>query len=311
MIDLVAGLGMIGSNVMRILESDRKTSVVAADFRNGYDLRNPSDCARAVDGVERVFHLADRTVGIGYSSTHHGQMLTDSLLISLNLLEAARKAGVKDYLYVSSSCVYEDVWYRQGIIEEQGCPSEVYGKIGTPEKANEGYGWAKRIAELQCQYYSKEYGMRIVIARPANVYGPSYYWQRLVEDMHFIPALISKMVRGDKEIVVWGSGKQTRTFQYEADTAKLIVDLMDKGESGEAYNLGGFEMSIKDWVDCLWTATGWSGKLTFDTSKPEGPKRKAQDTSKIFNLLGTGPVSKNGLLITVGAARKALCSSAR
>jgi GDP-L-fucose synthase len=299
---LVAGSeGMIGSNVFGQISNRHNCKAYKADLKISCDLRKPEICDEVVDGMDSVFHLADRTVGIGYSSTHHGRMLTDSLLISLNLLEAARKAGVKDYLYVSSSCVYSD---------DLGHPveEEEVNNLQPPEESNQGYGWAKRIAELQCRYYVNEYGMRIVIARPANIYGTSYDWSRPVEDMHVIPALISKMLRGDKEIVVWGSGRHTRTFQYEADAARLMVELMDKGVSGEAYNLGGEEMSIRDLASHLKSFTGWEGNLVFDTSKPEGPKRKAQDTSKLLSVTGTGRVTY-GLGITVEAARKALYGS--
>lgn len=229
-------------------------------------------------------------------------MLTNSLLISLNLLEAARNAGVEDYLYVSSSCVYADHYTNEAV-------PEYYAESYIPEQANEGYGWAKRIAEKQCRYYYLDYGMRTIIVRPANIYGPSYDWSRSVEDMHVIPAIITKMLRGDKEIVVWGSGKQTRTFMYERDAAELMVELMEKGVAGEAYNLGGREVTIRDLVDDLVVLCGYQGKIIYDTSKPEGPQRKAQDTNKITALLGFR-APHDGLHETIEAAKRVLLRSA-
>lgn len=293
---------MIGVNVASILQS-KATALRLADFKDGSDLRQPSVCERVVTGCDRVFHLADQTAGIGYARHHHGQMLTDSLLISLNLLEAARKAGVKDYLYVSSSCVYADHYMNDPV-------PEYYADSYIPEIANEGYGWAKRIAERQCRYYYLDYDMRTIIVRPANVYGPSYDWSRPLEDMHVIPALITKMLRGDKEIVVWGSGKQRRTFQYEADAAKLMVELMEKGQGGEAYNLGGIEISIRDLVGVLAHGCDFQGSVTYDTSKPEGPQRKAQDTSKLFHVM---PIPQTDIQLalhwTIQAARRVLRSA--
>lgn len=294
---LVAGAcGMVGQNLVHLLERKYKTKIYTADLKHGVDLREPKECRIVTRGCDQVFHLADRTVGIGYSSTHHGQMMTDSLLISLNLLEAARKNGVNNYLYTSSSCVYS---------EDFEIPvTEHMAACGLPEEANWGYGTAKRIAEQQCYHFVKEYGMRIVIVRPANIYGPSYLWNRKIKDMHVIPALISKMIRGDKEIVVWGNGSHKRTFQYESDTAFLMSELMDKGVSGEAYNLGGNEYSVHDLIMKLSAITGWKGIIRTDESKPTGPARKAQNTDRLQCLLGEIE-SVDGFKEMVEAARKA------
>ena len=306
---LVAGsAGMIGSNVVRIL-SERTDPLVCIDGKFDHwsgarwDLRDANHCADALydpeHPFERVYHLADRTVGIGYSSTHHGQMLTDSLLISLNLLEAARKAGVKDYVYVSSSCVYPD--------DLSGAVIEANAFLGgRVEWANHGYAMAKYVAEIQANMFAYEYGMRTVIARPANVFGPSYDWTRPLEDMHVIPALIVKMLRGDKTIVVWGSGNQTRTFDYEEDTAHKIVALADHGKAGEAYNLGGYEVLIHDLVFLLKAVTEWDGKIEFDMTKPEGPLRKAQSMEKLCKTIPPWPLVEftEALGRTVDAARK-------
>lgn len=297
---VAGGMGMIGSNVARILKS-QGNDVSIADLKNGIDLRVAKNCEYVSGGANAVFHLADRTVGLGYSGKHHGQMLTNSLMISLNLLEASRKAGVREYFYVSTSCVYSDDVSGGAVLES-------YAMSGSPEKANEGYGWAKRIAERQCLYYAKEYGMRIVIVRPANVYGPSYDWSRPVEDMHVIPALICKMLRGDEEIVVWGSGGQRRTFDFESETAHKIVALSDSGISGEAYNLGGYEVGIGMIAPMLALITDYKGKISFDTSKPEGPPRKAHNIEKLASTISSWPIGslEENLKLTVEAARKAL-----
>jgi nucleoside-diphosphate-sugar epimerase len=207
---------------------------------------------------------------------------------------------VKHYLYVSSSCVYADHYMNEAV-------PEYYADSYIPEIANEGYGWAKRIAERQCRYYYLEHDIRTVIVRPANIYGPSYDWSRPVEDMHVIPALIVKMLRGDKEIVVWGNGKQRRTFMYEADAAELMVELMEKGAGGEAYNLGGVEMTIRDLVTELAHVTKYQGAVVYDTSKPMGPERKAQDISKLCGCLGCKGFEFTARFnLTVEAARRAL-----
>jgi nucleoside-diphosphate-sugar epimerase len=297
---VTGGLGMLGSNVVRALRErgeDRDVAVADINLSREQDLRDKSACLAVTEGVERIFHIADHTVGIGYSSKHHGEMLTNSLLISLNLLEAARINGAKDYLYVSSSCVYAD---SDDPVEES------LGTESCPERANEGYGWAKRIGELQARYYAREYGIRTIIARPANLYGPSYDWSN--PNPHVIPSLIAQMLSGKKEIATWGSGEQTRTFMYERDAARILIELMEHGESGEAYNLGGQETQIKQVGQILADHCGYSGKLNFDTTKPEGPRRKAYNTEKISGLVRGIAVTSlsDGLKETFEAARRAL-----
>lgn len=277
---VTGGCGMIGSQVMRQLE-EQGHEVAAADIRAKYGhnllIRENCEYWTRDQEPERLYHLADRTVGIGYAGKHHGEMMTNSLLLSLHLLEEARQAAVPPrYLYVSSSCVYGD-----GLLDA----AEYYGDVGWPESSNAGYGWAKRIGERQAIYYAAEYGMHTVIVRPSNIYGPSYDWHRPVEDMHVIPALIVKMLRGDAEIVLWGSGRQTRSFQFATDTARLMIEVMEKGKAGEAYNLGGVEVAIGDVAKVIAALTKYKGAIRCDESRPEGPARKTQDTSKLRSLL--------------------------
>lgn len=301
---LVAGsYGMIGRNVAWLL-AGRGSLNACADLKMGIDLRSRHACQGALTNCDTVFHLADETAGIGYAKHHHGQMLTDSLLVSLNLLESARIAGIQNYLYVSSSCVYADHYMNEEV-------PEYYADSYIPEQASEGYGWAKRIGEKQCRYYYLDHGMRTVIVRPANIYGPSYDWSRPVNKMHVIPALIIKMLRGEEEIKVWGTGKQRRSFMHETMAARLMVELMESGIAGEAYNLGGREIRICDLVEELRDATGYTGRIVYDSSKPQGPDRKAQDTSKLRAAVDLSAISAPvGFEDTIRAARRSLLRSA-
>ncbi|MFZ3211392.1 MAG: NAD-dependent epimerase/dehydratase family protein [Terriglobales bacterium] len=270
---VAGGAGMIGSNIVRLLGPSAVVADVSVD---GWDLRNFSVCQMAVEGMDAIYDCAARTVGIEYSSNHHGEMFYDTAAISLNLLEAARLANVKKYMVVSSSCVYPD-WAQVPVLESDGEP-------GAPESANLGYGWAKRFAEIQGRLYAEQYGMHVVIVRPGNVYGPSYNWAN--PEMHVIPSLISKMLGGDDPLTVWGSGQQTRSFLYEEDCARLMIALMEKGTRGEAYNLGGEEVSIGKLTKLLAELCEYTGTIIFDAGKPEGPARKAQNTKKLEMLLG-------------------------
>jgi nucleoside-diphosphate-sugar epimerase len=301
---VTGGMGMIGSSVARRL-AEVGRAVRTADIRNptsADDLRSVENCRKVMRGCTSVFHLADYVAGVGHSSTHHAEMFATSLNLSSNIIESAvREESVSELLLASSSCVYPDhLDFPAG---------ENAGFEGEPESANRGYGWAKRVMELQARYYAELFPKtRIVIARPANVYGPSYDWTRADAQLHVIPALIRKMLHSDDPLTVWGDGEQVRTFQYERDTARRIVDLSRDGKSGEPYNLGGWPVKIRTVVDMLAHACCYRGRIVY-TSGPVGPRDKRQDTAKLLELLGDRLSPEiglqDGLAETVAAARNA------
>lgn len=262
---------MIGSNVVKLLHDCR-----VRDLKNGWDLRDINECI-GMEG-EVVFDLAAPTRGIGSND------FSDAARIPLNIL-AARP---KHFVYASSSCVYPD---------DAPVPTpEHWGFSGSPETANEGYGWAKRAGELACKYS----GIPCTVVRPSNIYGPSYDWSNPIK--HVIPSLIERMLRGDDPLVVWGDGHQTRSFMYEEDCATLIVAL---SKHVGTFNLGGQEIRIGELVRILVELTGYKGEIVFDDSKPVGPRRKAQDTARIERILGkiVSTPLEEGLRKTVDAAR--------
>jgi nucleoside-diphosphate-sugar epimerase len=227
--------------------------------------------------MDTVFDLAARTVGIGYSSLHHGEMFYDSMMTSINTLEAARRSGVKHFLVTSSSCVYTD-----------GSPiptPENAADRNLPESANTGYGWAKRMAELQGMFYSREYGIHVRIVRLVNAYGPRYHWGQ--EEPHVIPALIQRLLAGESPLTIWGSGQQTRSFIHAYDVATLMKLVLERATNSEPLNIGWTEeTTIADLVAELTAIAGFEGRVTYDTSKPEGPARKCLDLSRQQGLLG-------------------------
>jgi nucleoside-diphosphate-sugar epimerase len=240
------------------------------------DLREFSACREVAKGKDVVLNLAARAYGVGYSFRHHGDMLTSTLQISLNMLEAARLAGVRRYLAVSTSCIYPD---------DVVMPTPELDKFaGLPESANEGYGWAKRIAELQAEYYAREHGMEIAIVRPFNAYGGRRYtWKG--EKSHVIPMLIQRVLSGEDPLVVWGSGRQKRNFMHVRDMARLMADLTERHAVCEPLNLGDErETSIAEVVDVILKVTGRKPRVTFDTTKPEGKLRKCSDGARLRKL---------------------------
>src|SRR5262249_29008491 len=232
------------------------------------DLLNREVCERVSAGFSVVMNLAGVAFGLEYSMKHHGEMLYHNAIIQLHMLEAARLNGVKRFLVVSSSCVYPD---------DAPIPTpELEAMTRLPERVNEGYGWAKRVGELQAKYYHAEYGMEIAICRPFNPYGARYSWAG--EKSHVIPTLVKRILDGEDPLLVWGSGQQRRNFLHARDTARLMLLIAERLPSAEPGNIGhDADMCIRDLVSLICEVSGRHPKIVFDTSKPEGRFRKCAD----------------------------------
>jgi nucleoside-diphosphate-sugar epimerase len=285
---IAGGAGFIGSYLTELMVAANARVTVADDLSRGsednlaavaskirfvkVDLKNMEGCEQVCAGQDMVMNLAAPAFGVEYSMAHHGEMLTETTLIGFTLLEAARRQGVRRFLVVSSSCVYPD---------DAGIPTkEDEGWRGEPETINAGYGWGKRMIELQARYYAREYAMDIAIARPFNAYGPR---ERLEGDKaHVMPALIGKALRGDDPIVVWGSGDQTRSFVHGRDFARGLMLIAEHYAVADPVNLGhDRETSIRELAERILILSGAKSKLIFDRTKPEGATRKSADVSKL------------------------------
>jgi len=217
------------------------------------DLRKPDHCAKAVEGMDRVFHLAADMGGIGWISTHHAEILHNSLLIDLNMIEAAKQAKVQRFLFSSSACVYPE--YNQTTVDAAPLKeAEVYPAL--PEAA---YGWGKLTTEKLCEHYQKDYGLETRITRFHNVYGPEETWEGGREKA---PAALSRKIaiakmNGTHEIEMWGDGEQRRSFIYVTDVVRGLVALMDSDYSG-AVNIGNdYTVSINELAAMLSSIAGW------------------------------------------------------
>jgi nucleoside-diphosphate-sugar epimerase len=235
-------------------------------------------CDRVSYGKDAVLNLAARAFGIEYSQTRNGEMLVYNLLCTLNMIEAARKMNVGRLLIVSSSCAYPD---------DAPIPTpELDVFTGTPERANEGYGWAKRIQELAGSYYAHDYDAKITIARLFNIYGANYRWGG-EEKAHVIPTLIKRVMGGEDPLIVWGSGKQRRNFLHANDAARLILLVMELNTMATPVNIGyEDEVSIAELVDMICEVSGRAPKVIFDASKPEGRFRKSADATRLRHMTG-------------------------
>ena len=178
------------------------------------DLRDRATCDAVLSDCELFINLAAKASGVGFSRTHHGEMLVDNVLCGLVPLQAAARHQVAHVVMTSTSCVYPD---------NAPVPTpELDPFVGLPEQVNEGYGWAKRVQELAAGYFAREHGMRMTILRPFNLYGANYPWRSL-EKAHVIPSLVKRVLDGEDPLVVWGSGEQRRNFLHGSDAAELVM----------------------------------------------------------------------------------------
>ena len=284
---VAGGAGFIGSYLVDLLVDDGAEVTVADNLSRGrlenlahvagqiafhnVDLRYLHHCERVCSGQDVVMNLASPAFGVEYSMTHHGEMLTDVTRVGFNVLDAARRKRVRRFLVVSSSCVYPD---------DAGVPTKEEALRGAPETVNVGYGWGKRMVELQGQYYAREYGMEVAIARPFNAYGPRDSFER--GKAHVMPALIEKIVSGNDPVVVWGSGNQTRSFVHGKDFAMGLKLITEHYAVADPVNVGhDRETTIRELAQRILKITGSSSKLVFDTTKPEGAIRKSADVTKL------------------------------
>lgn len=294
---VTGGTGMIGSHLAELL-ADEGAHVRINEFRTpakkvfsaNYlkkievakaDLTKPEQCARLVEGMENVFHLATRITGVIGNIEHPVQMFTPNLIMQTNMIEAAHKENVERYLYQSSACIYSSecaVPYK----EEDGMKS-------VPDRANEAYAWMKRMGEQQAIYYNREFGMKIGISRPFNTYGPRDNFG--VGSAHVIPAMIMKAESRDNPFKIWGDGKATRDFVYVTDTAAGVMKILEKHAKANPINIAsGREISTMDLAKIILRASGFrDARIETDQAKPGGQKRRCGSTEKMQKVLGFKP----------------------
>ena len=290
---VTGGAGFIGSHVVEMLvQRGAKVTVpiregTKTDFLNDVrdnvslvegDLRDRNSVDALMKGQEIVMNLAAaKGGGIAHSMKHHGSLFRDNMQPFLQILDSARAASVERFLVVSSACVYSR--------DVTNPTPESEGFLGSPEPANAGYGWSKRMEEYLGQAYAEEFGMKIAIARPYNAYGPRDDF--FAEYSHVIPGLIKRIVAGENPLVVWGSGSQTRSFLYVTDFARGLVEVCEKYPVADPLNIGSDEeISIGDLAKVLIELSGKDTELQFDTSKPDGQPRRTCDTTKAFEKIG-------------------------
>jgi len=312
---VTGGAGFIGSHVVDLLL--QKKAEVSVITKTGNiekishhkkririykaDLTDYIQAKRASRNQDIILNLASKVAGIQYNIVHPAIMFEDNVRIAQNMIKAAYENGTDRFLIVSSACIYP---------RNTSIPTpESEGFIGDPEPSNLGYGWAKRTAELLGRFYNSEFGMKVAIARPYNAYGPRDNFNP--EISHVIPGIIKRVFDGENPLVVWGSGKQTRSFLYSRDFARGLLLTAEKYPVADPVNIGSDEeIPIGDLVKLILKLTGSKIKIKFDTSKPDGQPRRSCDTKKATAKIGftTETPLKEGLKETIEWYRQHLSS---
>lgn len=244
------------------------------------DIKDPDFCEELIKNKKMVFHLAAEVGGIQYNIKHPATIFRENLSSFMNILDAARKNNVERFLTVSSTCVYP----RNCTIPTP----EAEGFRDVPEETNEGYGWAKRMEEFLSKAYVKEFGMKTVIVRPCNMYGPRDNFSE--EKVHVIPNLLRKIMKGDGTLTVFGTGTPTRSFLYVDDFCDAALLAIEKATDAEPLNIGtDEEISIKELVILICMLTGKNPDIIFDATKPDGYPRRATDGRKAKEKIGFVP----------------------
>lgn len=271
--------GMVGSAVVRQLEA-RGDTVLKAD-RTVVDLRNQIavEVWLKQNRPDAIVFAAAKVGGIYANDTFPADFIYDNLAIETNIIHSAHAANVDRLVFLGSSCIYPK-FAPQPIREEALL-------TGPLEPTNEWYAIAKIAGIKLCQAYRKQYGRRYISVMPCNLYGPHDNYD--LSTSHVIPALIRKFheakVGGAREVVVWGTGAPLREFLHVDDLARGVVFCLDKYDEYDHINCGaGDEISIRGLAEAVQKVVGFTGALTFDTSKPDGTPRKLMDSSRLTSL---------------------------
>jgi len=281
------------------LQSVRERITVTA-----VDLTRLEDCMKVCRNQEVVINAAHVDGSVAFKQARPAFIFRQNMLITLNMLEAACRNNVDRFLVMSSAEVYPP---------EAPVPApESEGFMGLPSRLTDGYAWSKRMSEFAAEVFAREYGLKVAIARPSNVYGPRDHF-----DAHkgrVIPMFIKRIFQGEEVITIWGTGEQMRSFLYVEDLARGLLDLVEKHPQCDPINFSGVEeITIKGLARLIVTLSGKEVEIVCDPTKPSGPSRRISDTTKARQVLGFTPTTslERGLRRTIEAYRQQIvCNGA-
>ncbi len=279
---VTGGAGFLGSFVVDKLKA-RGCQNITVPRSKEYDLRDRDAIIRLYKDADPhiVIHLAAVVGGIGANLRNPGLYFYENAIMGIELIEYGRRHGLEKFIATGTICAYPK--FTPVPFKEENLWD------GYPEETNAPYGLAKKMMLVQAQSYRQQYGFNTIYLLPVNLYGPKDNFD--LETSHVIPALIRKCVEaqnaGHDEIVLWGDGTPSREFLYVEDCAEGILKATENYDGDEPVNLGtNHEIPIKELAQIIAEETGFTGKIVWDTSKPNGQPRRCLDTHRAEELFG-------------------------
>jgi GDP-L-fucose synthase len=276
---VTGGAGFLGGVVMS------RVAALGADARAvhsaEHDLRDPAATRAAVEGAEIVMHLAARVGGIGFNRRNPAPLVYDNLMMTGNIFEQSRLAGVHKLVSACTVCAYPK--FTPVPFSED----ELWN--GYPEESNAPYGLAKKMMLVLSDAYRRQYDFDSCAPIVANLYGPNDNFD--LEDSHVIAAMVRKFVEavdeGRNEVVLWGTGNPSREFLYVDDAARALLLAAERLNTSEPVNVGtGQETMIADLAAMIQEITGYEGEVVWDTSRPDGQPTRYLDVTRARQLMG-------------------------
>ncbi|WP_282638528.1 GDP-L-fucose synthase family protein [Sphingobacterium thalpophilum] len=272
--------GMVGSAILRELKKRGYENFILRTSSE-LDLKDTVKVNEffATEKPDYVFLAAAKVGGIVANNTFRADFLYENLMIQNNVIHASYVNEIKKLMFLGSSCIYPKL-APQPLKEE-------YLLTGLLEETNEPYAIAKIAGIKMCDAYRSQYNCNFISVMPTNLYGPNDNYD--LNNSHVLPALIRKFIvakkKGEKEVVLWGSGTPMREFLHADDLANACVYLMENYNEAGLVNIGvGSDISIYDLANLIKNIVGYTGDIVLDQTKPDGTPRKLMDVSKLHRL---------------------------
>jgi GDP-L-fucose synthase len=287
--------GMVGRALVRRLTVEGVGEIITAG-REELDLLDQAAVRRFIEDKrpDWIVVAAAKVGGIQANNIYRADFLYENLAIQNHLIQGAHAADVERLLFLGSSCIYP-----------RDCPQPIredYLLTGPLEVTNEPYAIAKIAGVKLCEAFAAQYGRRYSAVMPTNLYGPNDNYD--LQTSHVLPALLRKAhearMSGAEAMTVWGSGKPRREFLHVHDLADACIHLMRQDYAGPLVNIGvGDDVTIRELAEIICETVGFSGRLEFDASKPDGTPRKLLDVSRMTALGWSARTSlREGLMQT-------------